>query len=422
MKRTSLLVALALAVVFAAAIVNVNRASNRTAIDVHAIHNHGQDSHAQHQPNHQQKPPIVDGAVTPSAIPDYAAQEIVMRILASDEPDRIGDRKKAYLRAYGFDENAQAALMLAAREYKRLVGPIERDVDDVKNHNWPNPGSNARARLNELQRDKEAAIANVMSELNGRLQTYRSLDKWTNHFSSTVKRKIKGFASELPTKKIGFFRLFPDPFAAYAQGGGCDPTYVSSDGVYDEFSQLVYGYSGVSAGANNCGHEFYTTTQVSHAGAPTAYGTDYAVFDLDAGSYYYDGNFLIYTGAQGYCPVISQTFPAGNSSDSETVDAFVEVKRLYASSDNVQYNAETTLIAEVKSSGSVSGNATVGFGITSNPGGVVFNPVVDTLTCVVSLTTVKEGSCNVKADAADSNPPKALTQNNLSNYSLGITV
>ncbi len=399
MKRTALFLGLALAIVFAAALLNVNRASG----DDHGIHKH----HQQAQSEQQQKQPVVDGAAVPGAIPDHAAQEVVLRLLASDEPDRLGDRKRAYLRAYGFDENAQAALMLAAREYKRLVEPIEREADDIKDHNWPNPGSTARARLNQLQRDKEEVIAGVASELNGRLQTYRSFDKWTHHFSNTVKRKIKGFASELPTRKIGFFRLLPDPFAAYAQAGGCDPTYVYTDAVYDDYSLLIYGYSSYSAGANNCGHDFYPSTQITHTGAPTAYGTDYAVFNLDAGSYYYDGSFFVYTGVEGFCPVAQVTFPAGNNSDSEVVNATVAVTRLTASDDDVAHDGMTTLIAEIKATGTVAGTVTVGFGITSNPGQISFSPEVSTQTCTKILSSsVHEGSCMITVDAVNTNPIK----------------
>jgi hypothetical protein len=46
MKRAALFVALAVAVVFAGTQVNVNQASNRTAGDLHAIHNHGHDGQA----------------------------------------------------------------------------------------------------------------------------------------------------------------------------------------------------------------------------------------------------------------------------------------------------------------------------------------------------------------------------------------
>ena len=292
MKRTALFVALALAIVFAAAIVNVNRAAG----DDHAIHKHQSQSHQ------QEKTPVFDGANTPGAIPDYAAQAIIFRLLSSDSPDSIGDRKKAYLRHYGFNEDAQAALMLAAREYKRLADPLERNIHDIKNLTWPNPDNNTRARLKDLQREKEAMIAEVVADLNSRLYKFRSLDKWMNHFSKTVKRKIKGFESELPKKKIGFFRLFPDPFEVNAQAGGCDPTLVYSDAVMDDYSLVVYGYSGYDAGANNCGHEFNVSTMMTHAGAPNVYGTDYAVFNLNSGQgYFYDGNFFAQTTVEGYC-------------------------------------------------------------------------------------------------------------------------
>lgn len=396
MKRTALLVALALVLVFAAALLNVNRAAS----DDHAMHKR------QSQSQQPQLSPAINGAANPAAIPDHAAQEAVLRILAFDEPDRLGDRKKAYLSAYGFDENAQAALMLAAREYKRLVEPIERETDDIKNHSWPNPPASARALLDGLQRNKEAVIASVASELHGRLQTYRSSDKWANHIADTVKRKMKGFASELPVKKVGFLRLLPDPFAAYAQAGGCDPTYVYTDAV-GSIPYAVYGYSSYSAGANNCGHEFNVSTQMTRNGSLVTSGTDYVSFDLDAGSYFYDGFFYVYTGVAGYCPVGLVTFPAGSNSDSETVDAFVEVKRLSVSDDDVAYNAPVNLIAEVKASGSVAGNAIIGFGTTSNPSPITFNPAVSSLTCTAQLTSsVHEASCSVTATPVSTTPAK----------------
>src|SRR5262245_7116039 len=108
MKRISLFVLFSLSIVAFIALQTTNRVTG--------------DNHLNHQT--QALKPSIDGARTPEAIPNHAAQAMVYRILSSDEPDRFGDRKKAYLRAYGFNDDAQAALMLAAREYKQLVTPL----------------------------------------------------------------------------------------------------------------------------------------------------------------------------------------------------------------------------------------------------------------------------------------------------------
>src|SRR5260370_42124869 len=77
--------------------------------------------HSLHQA--KQKPsPIVDGAVNPGAIPDYAAYEIVFRLLSlesSDDPQ--GARKLAYTVLSGFNDAEGAAFSNAAYEYKTRI-------------------------------------------------------------------------------------------------------------------------------------------------------------------------------------------------------------------------------------------------------------------------------------------------------------
>src|SRR5262245_7010343 len=327
MKRTTLFVALALAIVFAAALVNVERASSRSISGSITGHDHGQDQHANHQSTkqRQEKQPIIDGAYNPNAISNSAAREIVMRLLTSNELNE--GHKRAYLKEAGFNEAVSAALMFAAHDFKRQTERIEKDASDIKDKTWPNPDNATLNQLADLQREKEAILISVAADLDGRLRSFNALSNWETHITNRVKRKTKVFQVGLPTKKIGFFQLFPDPFAAFAQAPGCDTSVsVYSDTYVDWDQMFVVGVTSYSVPSNNCGHTFTPMTAISGPEGTADNGGEGAMINMDMmGEYFLDGDFQTNSDLDAFCPVIFAAFFAGANASNTVVEAFVSL-------------------------------------------------------------------------------------------------
>lgn len=316
MKRTTLFVGLALAIVFALAI-----ASGRSNGVSPAAHDHGQNQHSNHQSNAQRPQPFVDGASNPGSIPDSAAREIVLRLLTSDELNE--GQKRAYLKEVGFNEAASAALTFAAHDFKRQTEQIEKEASEIKDRTWPTPDKATLDYLAGLQRQKEAMLANNAADLDGRLRSFNALANWENHITKRVKRKTKGFQVGMPVKKIGFYQKIFDPFAAFAQAPGCDANvYVYSDTFVDWDYFTVIGSTSYSVPANNCGHTFTSSTTLW---GPGGIGGSGNTISLDMGSYFLDGLFHTNSDLEGFCPVVSQTFYAGNNASDMTLAPFVSV-------------------------------------------------------------------------------------------------
>jgi hypothetical protein len=320
MKRTSLFVGLALAIVFALTIVNINQASGQLTGGSPSAHDHGQTQHSNHQSNAQRPQPFVNGATNPGAIPDSAAREIVLRLLTSDETN--DEKRRAYLKAVGFNEAASAALTFAAYDFKRQTEQIEKEASDIKDRTWPNPDNATLEHLADLQRQKEAILANNAADLDGRLRSFNALANWEKHITNRVKRKTKGFHVGMPTKKTGFLQRITDPFAAYAQAAGCDAiVYLYSDTYINWDAFMVYGSTSYSVPANNCGHMFTSTTTLWGPGGMTSDASN--SISLDMGDHFLDGLFHTNSDLEGFCPVVSQTYNAGNNASEAPIAPFI---------------------------------------------------------------------------------------------------
>jgi hypothetical protein len=348
LRRIALFVGLALAIVFALAIVNFNQVSGRLRGGSPSAHDHGQDQHSKHQSNSQRLLPFVDGANNPGAIPASAAREIVLRLLTSDELNE--GAKRAYLKEVGFNEGASAALTFAAHDFKRQTEQIEKEASEIKDKTWPNPDQATLDHLAGLQRQKEAILANNAAELEGRLRSFNALANWENHIMNRVKRKTKGFQVGMPTKKIGFLQRITDPFAAYAQAPGCDANvYVYSDTYVDWDYFIVYGSGSYSVPTNNCGHTFSQSTTLWGPGGTGGWGNS---ISLDMGNHFLDGHFQSNTSLEGFCPVVSQTFNAGSNAGDMTLAPFISVGPFQNWVPPGDITVNTTATASIRVTGS----------------------------------------------------------------------
>ena len=355
MKRAVLYAGLALAIVFALALVNVNQASSLLKGGSPAAHDHGQNQHSNHQSNAQRPQPFVDGATNPGAISDSAAREIVLRLLTSDELNE--GQKQAYLKEVGFNEAASSALTFAAHDFKRQTEQIEKEASDIKDRTWPTPDKATLDQLAGLQRQKEAILANNAAEIEGRLRSFNALANWENHIMNRVKRKTKGFQVGMPKKKVGLLQRIIDPFAAYAQAPGCDANvYVYSDTYVNWDYFEVVGSTSYSVPANNCGHTFTSSTTLW---GPGGIGGSGNVISLDMGSYFLDGLFHTNSDLEGFCPVVSETFYAGNNASDMTLAPFLSVGPFvdWNPAGDIKVNQTATCKVQVRASTGAGGSS-----------------------------------------------------------------
>lgn len=301
-------------------------ASDNKANNKHAEHHHTQNA----QSKKEIPEPRVNGQINPDLIPDFAAYEILFRLLSTTDPEeeKIELRKAAYLREAGFDSAEAAAIFNAAYEYKRQIEPLDAQVDDIKNNHWPQPSQEVMEQLTVLQQKKESVISNITRGLQNQLDSYDPI-KLKKHIDDNVKRQTNGFSTALPTKKISILRQFiSEAFTtAAAQAPGCDAlVYLYNNVTIDWSNYVVYGSGSYSLPYNNCGHTVNLSTELWGGGYyQTGLSGTYINLE-DYADHFLDGYFMSTTTGEGYCPVANQTFPAGNMTGDKVVPKYV---RLY---------------------------------------------------------------------------------------------
>jgi len=291
-----------------------------------------EDKHSRHhkEKDRSQNPQArADGAVNPDLIPDSAAYEILFRLLSSSDlaEQKREERKNAYLRTAGFSNAEAAALSNAAYEYRRQIEPLDTEVDNIKQTNWPNPSLQVMNQLTQLQRQKESIIDGLARSLENQLVFYNPT-KLRNHVTGEIKRKTKGFSTALPTRKVGRLENFiSDLFTVTAQSPGCDAlVYLYNNVTIDWNYMVVYGTGSYSLPYNNCGHAITLATSLSGPLGTYIAGGEGVCLDLEYGGQYLDGYFLSNTEAEGWCPVVLQAFYVGSMSDSATLAPFIRIR------------------------------------------------------------------------------------------------
>jgi|GEM_PF-3273554 len=328
--------------------------------------------HHQAQGNSQNRAPDVDGSVNPNLIPDFAAHEIVFRLIStnsSDDPQRV--RKNAYLKLSGFSDAEAAAITNAAFEYKRQTDPLDAQVDNIKNRTWPNPSQQVMDQLAQLETQKEAIIATIVAALQNQLSHYDP-SKFRTHIDKEVKRKTKGFRTGLPSKKVSGIRKFiSNLFTVSAQAAGCDTlTYIYTTTVVDWTQLAIVTNASYSTPYNNCGHVTTLSTTMMNSGGTVATGGDGAYFSLvDPYGHLLDGYFFSTTEANSFCPVVSQTFYAGSNTSDTTATPYLRVSDFGGFSQNpVRANSLTRISFNISASQNANGPCDVEFGYAVEAG------------------------------------------------------
>lgn len=316
------------------------------AISFASLREHsGRNEHAHHikpKAGRQQQVPRIDGSVDPSSISDIDAHELLFRSLTVTIPNDKNEaqRKASYLRMLGFNDAEASAIINTAYEYKRLIEPLDVQVDNIKSHHWPTPSAAVFAQLTQLQRQKEAIVAaSLITPLKVQLGNYGSADKFDRAILNEIKRKTKAFAIDLPTKKVGKWEgLVSNLFSVSAQYAGCD-TYVSiySSTWVDYYDGYIYTSNSYSAPYNNCGHTYTLSFTFNGQTNPS--------ISLWGNSI--TGTIQTFASVGGYCEQAAQAFgngnfDAGQNSSQATVNDYVEILAISVSPTTLNTNNAVT--------------------------------------------------------------------------------
>lgn len=134
----------------------------------------------------------IDGAVTPSAIPDHVAYEM---LFASLTPQSLGDSRaegavRAKMAQIGLSEADGTALRALANDFIARRNDIDKQVDAMRDQSLPAEAPSTLARLGELQRQKQLMIEELRGSLGTRL-TSNGAAKVSQYVNEYVKSRIK---------------------------------------------------------------------------------------------------------------------------------------------------------------------------------------------------------------------------------------
>lgn len=215
---------------------------------------------------------IIDGQVNAELIPDHVAYEALLRFYGpqpQQEDEALKQiRIKASAEEAGLDDSHLNNLMAVSAGFVEQVGVLDRQVAEIKDREWPDPSPEVMEQLTELQRQKEALIAEAVASLPTRLGR-DGVTKLRKHIHDRVKHKITISAVPHPLKShrghhpsVGLAMLtflglksYAAP-AAQMYGGINNYTTASTSGSY------VVGYSQQTESYNSYAHTHRTTSSV----------------------------------------------------------------------------------------------------------------------------------------------------------------
>lgn len=143
---------------------------------------------------------VVNGAINPELIPDQMAYTLLFRLLSDPS---VADNKSAirsYLKmVFGCshcDEHQQrgvekhiAGILVVVKQFQRRVGYLDRQAQQLHDIHGIDMSHEVLAQLNELQRQKELVVAELVESLPNHLDE-RGLAKLHQHLEGRVKRKM----------------------------------------------------------------------------------------------------------------------------------------------------------------------------------------------------------------------------------------
>lgn len=136
-------------------------------------------------------PSTIDGNVSPELIPDHIAYMMVFRTIAlRQNTDFEKNRSRAWARSVGLDDASADKLLAAANKFHMRVSVLDNQVKEIKDRTWPDPSVQVMEQLNDLQKKKEAIVADIVFSLPTLLGT-EVAEKLHQHINSHIKRKVK---------------------------------------------------------------------------------------------------------------------------------------------------------------------------------------------------------------------------------------
>jgi hypothetical protein len=134
----------------------------------------------------------INGADTPSAIPDHVAYEIFFTSLAPQPEggDRAEGAVRAKLKQIGLSDADAAALRGLADQFKLGLSNINNQVNAMRDQNLSPEAPSTLAKLAELQGQKQLTIEELKDSIEERLTTDGAL-KVSQYVNEYVKRRIK---------------------------------------------------------------------------------------------------------------------------------------------------------------------------------------------------------------------------------------
>ncbi|MDQ3652847.1 MAG: hypothetical protein M3458_21740 [Acidobacteriota bacterium] len=341
----------------------------------------------------QEKPQLTkDGSVNPDSIPDWVAYESFFGSLYAnpDKGEQTLKNARSFAGQTGLKDTEVDSLLFQALNFHNTVGVFDKQIMDIKDRTWPNPGQEVWTQLKGIQRQKETAIAEFATTLQNRLGS-KAAAKLRSHINERVKRQVKGFADKpvipgqhaRPHHSMGMALATFFGLSSFMQMGD-GTVYLYSETSYTPGADYVNGYGSVSSGGDSYGHTYNVRTEMYGYSCGTftsgGGGVSLSIFSGETGC---DGQYSTTAIAEQYCPMANSTNDAGSSTSSATVAPFLTLNPFGSfNPDVLGYTGEASstipITVTMSTGGSAQGNlqfsyvasGTEGLDVTITGGGV----------------------------------------------------
>jgi len=150
----------------------------------------------------QRSASMIDGAMNPELIPDHIAYSMLFRLIAGRETEGEKTRIRSYIRQMGLEGADVDTLITAAEEFNQRVSVLDNQAAVIKNrHFFVNaegkpqprgtvPTSEEHAQLDQLRRQKELVVIEIVTSLQSRLSP-EGVARARQHVSGRMKRGIR---------------------------------------------------------------------------------------------------------------------------------------------------------------------------------------------------------------------------------------
>jgi hypothetical protein len=140
-------------------------------------------------------PGTINGAETPSLIPDTVAYSLLFDLIANRQTEDEVNRIRSYVEQIGLDETDGETLMAAAQEYYEQVSLLDAQASQINFRAHPQHlplSAEEQDELRQLELQREAVVNNVIASLSNNLSAGGAA-QMRQHIDGRVKRKTKIF-------------------------------------------------------------------------------------------------------------------------------------------------------------------------------------------------------------------------------------